>query len=70
MGGHGYAVVHVTSEKIETEFVCGPRPLERSDRADSEPLLYRVRYGAGLWRKGTAPKLEGHVIEGDPKFSL
>jgi alkaline phosphatase D len=70
MGGHGYAVVHVSSERIETEFVCIPRPLERSDRADGGPLLYRVRYGAGMWRTSVVPKLEGQVIEGDPKFSL
>jgi len=70
MGGHGYAVVRATSEKIETEFVCISRPLERSDRADGGSLLYRVRYGAGLWRNGAAPKLEGQVVEGDPKYSL
>lgn len=33
MGGHGYSVVHVTSEIFEAEFVCIPRPIERSERA-------------------------------------
>jgi alkaline phosphatase D len=70
MGGHGYAVVRVTSEKFETEFVCIPRPLERSDRADGGPLNYRVKHSTRLWRKGEAPKLDVQVLEGDPKFSI
>ena len=70
MGGHGYSVVRVTSEFLETEFVCIPRPLERSDRADGGPLLYRARYRAKLWHKGESPKLEGQIVEGDPRFSV
>jgi alkaline phosphatase D len=70
MGGHGYAVVRVTSEKFETEFVCIPRPLERTDRADGGPLNYRVTHSARLWRKGEAPRLDVQVLEGDPKFSI
>ena len=70
MGGHGYATVRATSTWIETEFVCIPRPLERSNGEDGGPLLYRVRYRSALWRKGESPHLEGHVLEGDPRFSL
>ncbi len=70
MGGHGYSVVHVTSTTLETEFVCIPRPIERSERADGGPLLYRTRHRANLWRKGEKPKLELEVVEGDPKFSV
>ena len=70
MGGHGYAVVRVTSDLLETEFVCIPRPVERSDRADGGPLAYRVRHQARMWRKGETPKLEMHVVEGNPKFSV
>ncbi len=70
MGGHGYAVVHATSTAFETEFVCIPRPIERSDRADGGPLRYRTRFSAKLWRQGESPKLETRVIEGDPKFSI
>jgi alkaline phosphatase D len=70
MGGHGYTVVHVTSSALETEFVCIPRPIERSDRADGGPLVYRVRYRSNLWRKGESPNLELQVVEGDPKFSI
>jgi alkaline phosphatase D len=70
MGGHGYAVVRVTSDALEAEFVCIPRPIERSDRADGGPLLYRSRHRARLWRKGETPGLETQIVEGDPKFSI
>ncbi len=70
MGGHGYAIVRVASDELETEFVCIPRPLERSDRPDGGPLAYRVKHRARLWKKGEPPKLETMVVEGNPKFSL
>jgi len=70
MGGHGYTVVHVTSQSFEAEFVCIPRPLERSDRSDGGPLAYRVRYRTNIWRKGEVPRLEGQIVEGDPRFSV
>jgi alkaline phosphatase D len=70
MGGHGYAVVRVTSDSFETEFVCIPRPLERRERADGGPLLYRTRHRANLWAKGEKPRLELQILEGDPRFSI
>jgi alkaline phosphatase D len=70
MGGHGYAVVHVTSDMLETEFVCIPRPIDHSERADGGPLLYRTRHRAALWGKGEKPKLELQTLEGDPRFSI
>ncbi len=70
MGGHGYSVVHATSNFIETEFVCIPRPIERSDRADGGPLSYRVRSRTDLWKNGEVPKLQMQILEGDPKFSV
>ena len=69
MGGHGYAVVRAAQDRLETEFVCIPRPLERSDRADGGPLNYRVRAHARLWSKGEHPALTMDVLEGDPKLS-
>jgi alkaline phosphatase D len=66
MGGHGYTTVRVTSPAFETEFVCIPRPLERSERPDGGPLRYRVRHRAALWGKGERPRLEQQVVEGDP----
>ncbi len=70
MGGHGYSVVHATSGFIETEFVCIPRPIERSDRPDGGALAYRVKFRTDLWKNGEAPKLQMQVLEGDPKFSV
>jgi len=70
MGGHGYSVVRATSDALETEFVCIPRPVERSAGADGGPLAYRVRCRAALWKKGDRPRLETQVTEGDPKFSI
>lgn len=70
MGGHGYTVVHATSQFLETEFVCIPRPLERSDRPDGGELKYRVRSRTDLWKSGEAPRLKMQVLEGDAKFSV
>lgn len=70
MGGHGYAVVRATSSYLETEFVCIPRPLVRSDGSDGGPLAYRVKYRANLWSKGEHPRLEGQILDGDPRFSI
>ena len=70
MGGHGYAVVRVSSDSFETEFVCIPRPIERSERGDGGPLLYRTRHRAALWNKGESPKLGLEILEGDPRFSV
>jgi alkaline phosphatase D len=70
MAGHGYSVVRVTSDTLETEFVCIPRPIERSESPDGGAVLYRTRHRARLWRKGEKPKLELQVLEGDPRFSI
>jgi alkaline phosphatase D len=70
MGGHGYAVVHITASRCETEFVCIPRPIARIDQADGGPLLYRTRHGAKLWVLADGPKLESSIIEGEPLFSI
>jgi alkaline phosphatase D len=65
MAGHGYATVRVTGEMFESDFICLPRPLERSDRADGGALRYRIRHRARLWRKGQRPRLEQQTLEGD-----
>ena len=70
MGGHGYAVVRASGDAIECEFVCIPRPLERSERPDGGPLLYRVVHRTPLWRRGERPKLEQHIVEGNPVLSI
>jgi alkaline phosphatase D len=70
MGGHGYSVVRVTGDAFETEFVCIPRPIERSDRDDGGPICYRVRSRAALWENGKAPRLDVEILEGAPRFSV
>lgn len=70
MGGHGYSVVRATSGKFETEFVCIPRPLERSANADGGPLRYRVRCRTNLWNPGESPRIEASLLEGDARFSM
>jgi alkaline phosphatase D len=70
MGGHGYTTVRVTSDALETEFVCIPRPIERSENADGGPINYRVKHRARLWTKNEIPKLEAQIVEGDPRFSV
>jgi alkaline phosphatase D len=70
MAGHGYAVVRADATAIETEFVCIPRPLERSATPDGGPLAYRVSHRAPLWKAGERPRLEQRVLEGDPKLSI
>ena len=70
MPGHGYAKVRLTGSEMRTEFVCIPRPVTRSERADGGPLRYRVAHKAKLWKPGEAPKLGVQVLEGDPGLSI
>jgi alkaline phosphatase D len=66
MSAHGYSTVRFDGAAVECEFVCIPRPLERSEREDGGPLRYRVVHRAPLWRAGERPRLEQRIVEGDP----
>jgi alkaline phosphatase D len=70
MGGHGYAKVRLTGDKIRTEFVCIPRPISRSASPDGGPIRYRVAHVARLWGPGERPRLEQQVLEGDVGLSI
>jgi alkaline phosphatase D len=70
MGGHGYAILHLTADAAECEFVCIPRPLERSPGPDGGPLRYRVVHRVAMWRPGERPRLERRLLEGDPGLAL
>ena len=70
MGGHGYAKVRLTGDEMRTEFVCIPRPITRSERADGGPLRYRVEHVAKLWQPGERPQLTTRILEGDPGLSI
>ena len=68
-GGHGYATVRLSAGEMRTEFVCIPRPITRSERADGGPLRYRVVHTAKLWKPGERPQLTQQVLEGDIELS-
>ncbi|HEY2070577.1 MAG TPA: alkaline phosphatase D family protein [Rhizomicrobium sp.] len=70
MGGHGYGVVRASTDRMDTEFVCIPRPIERSVTEDGGPLRYRVVHSTKLWAKGERPVLEQTVVEGDARLSI
>jgi alkaline phosphatase D len=70
VGGHGYSTVRVTADELEVEFVCVPRPIERSDREDGGPLAYRVTHSVKLWKPGSAPRMERTAQEGTLPLAL
>jgi alkaline phosphatase D len=70
MGGHGHSIVTAGPEAVEVEFVCIPRPVARAEGQDGGPLRYRVRHRASRWKAGERPKLEQHIVSGDPKLSV
>ena len=65
VGAHGYSVVRAGSETLEVEFVCIPRPLERTDSKDGGPLAYRVTHRVKRWTPETAPRLARTRVEGN-----
>jgi len=70
LNGHGYGLVTVTADWLETEFVCIPVPFERSESADGGPLRYRVRHRVQRWKAGEQPKLAQTVVEGNADYSI
>jgi alkaline phosphatase D len=70
MGGHGYAMVTASAEALDVEFVCIPRPNERSETPDGGPLSYRVRHTVRSWADGGKPALTGEFIEGAAPLSM
>jgi alkaline phosphatase D len=65
LGGHGYTTVRATAAEIDVEFVCIPRPLERSERADGGELLYRVTHQVKRWKSADIPILKRIRTEGN-----
>jgi alkaline phosphatase D len=70
MGGHGYTTLRLAADSARCEFVCIPRPIERSATDDGGPLRYRVVHTVARWQPGERPVLQQQVIEGDPGLSL
>ena len=69
LGGHGYATVSAGKTALDVEFVCIPRPVERSQSPDGGPLVYRVRHRAELWKAGEVPQLRRTLLEGTTPLS-
>lgn len=69
-GGHGYATVRAAPEELETEFVCIPRPLERSETEDGGPLVYRAVHRVRRWAPGERPELRQEIVEGDAGLAI
>ncbi len=69
-GGYGYSTVRASPTELETEFVCIPPPLERSETEDGGPLRYRVIHRTPVWRAGERPQMAQEVVEGDPELSI
>ena len=69
-GGHGYATVRCDADRMVTEFVCIPRPIERAATPDGGPLRYRVRHDVPLWKAGEHPQMTQTVVEGDVGLSV
>ena len=70
MGGHGYATVRVDPNTMVTDFVCIPRPIERSSGVDGGPLRYRVRHEVPLWQPGERPQMRQTILEGDAGLAV
>jgi len=70
VGGHGHAIARFDAAAVACEFVCIPRPLERSEGNDGGPVLYRVSHRVMRWTAGQRPKLEQRIVEGDPGLAL
>ena len=64
LGGHGYAMVRVSPDALDVEFVCIRRPVERATGSDGGPLAYRVTHCVAHWAPGEAPRLERTDLEG------
>ncbi len=70
LGGHGYVKVRLSADAMQTEFVCIPRPISRSEKPDGGPIRYRVLHTAALWKKGEKPVLVQQVVEGNADLSV
>jgi alkaline phosphatase D len=70
LGGHGYATVRASPQELETEFVCIPRPLERSGTEDGGRLVYRAVHRVQLWGPGERPELRQEIVEGDAGLAI
>ena len=64
VSAHGYSVVRAEADHLEVEFVCIPRPLQRSSTADGGEVRYRVTHRVDRWLPKSNPKLVRTKVKG------
>ena len=64
VGGHGYAIVRVRPDLLETEFVCVPRPIENNASSDGGALAYRLTQEVKAWGPGGVPSVQRLSVDG------
>jgi alkaline phosphatase D len=64
VSSHGYSVVSASSTHLDVEFVCIPRPLERSESKDGGPVRYRITHRVERWNARTRPAIKRTKVEG------
>ena len=64
VSAHGYSVVRAERDHLEVEFVCIPRPLQRSSNADGGPVRYRVTHRVDRWLPKAGPKVRRTNVKG------
>jgi len=64
VSAHGYSLVRATADHLEVEFVCIPRPLQRSLMPDGGAVTYRVAHRVDRWLPKSSPKLTRTKIRG------
>jgi alkaline phosphatase D len=65
VGGHGFSMVRATADALEVEFVCIPRPVERSAASDGGPIRYRISHRVARWEAGATPRVDRVSARGD-----
>jgi alkaline phosphatase D len=64
VSAHGYSLVRAMADHLEVEFVCVPRPLQRSLMPDGGAVTYRVTHRVDRWLPKSSPKLTRTKIKG------
>jgi alkaline phosphatase D len=70
VSAHGYSVVSASSTHLDVEFVCIPRPLERSEGENGGPVKYRITHRVERWNGRTRPAIKRTKAEGTLPLDL
>jgi alkaline phosphatase D len=64
VGGHGYAMVRADPDRLAVEFVGIARPVDRTERPDGGPVVYRITHQVDRWSSGQVPRLARTLRQG------